>query len=93
MPAFHALHLVRPVLALGLALGLAGCDEQQQQPTAMMLMQAAANADGDGQQARAAFTQGALREQFQTYFGERFADEQKALVQQPQVARAEVPNF
>ncbi|MFC5610094.1 hypothetical protein [Variovorax soli] len=95
MPVSPALHVVcraaamTAVLASGL---LAGCDESQQ-PTAVTLIQAASNPDGDGQQARASLAGGSLREQFQMYFGDRFAEEQKGLMQQPQVAQAQAPTF
>ncbi|MBS0455257.1 MAG: hypothetical protein JSS14_28495 [Proteobacteria bacterium] len=95
MHAHHPLRIVAPALALGLALAsMAGCNEPQHPPSAMALVQAASNPDGDGQQASAGLTGGSLREQFQMYFGERFADQERELVQQrPQVARADVPTF
>lgn len=80
---------ITAVLAAGL---LAGCDEPQQ-PSAVTLIQAASNPDGDGQQARASLAGGVLREQFQMYFGDRFAEEEKGLMQQPRVAQVEAPTF
>ena len=92
MPVSPALHVVCRALAMTvvLASGLAGCDESQQ-PSAITLIQAASNPDGDGQHARTALAEGSLREQFQMYFGDRFAEEQRGLMQQPQVAQA--PTF
>lgn len=92
MSAFQALHLAWSALAVGLALGLAGCDEPPP-PSPMALMQAASSADGDGQQARAAFAGGSLREQMQMYFGERFSEEQGTVPRQPQVTQSEGPAF
>ena len=92
MSTFRALSLVRPALALGVALGLGGCDDPQP-PSGMVLIHAVSNPGGDRQAAGAAFTGAAMRDQMQMYFGERFADEQRALSQQPQLATAEVPTF
>ena len=92
MSASQARHFAGSSLAVVLALAFAGCDEPPP-PSPMMLMQAASNADGDGQQAGSAFSGGSWREQMQMYFGERFADEQGALILQPRVAQAEAPTF
>lgn len=91
MSAHRSLHLAWSALAVGLALGLAGCDEPPP-PSPMALMQAASSADGDGQQARAAFAGGSLREQMQLYFGERFTEDQGSEARQPQ-AQSEGPAF
>ena len=90
MPVSPALHVVFRALAMTVVLapGLAGCDESQQ-PSAITLLQAASNPDGDGQQARASLAEGS----FQMYFGDRFAEEQRGLMQQPQVAQAQAPTF
>lgn len=94
MPVSPALQVVCRALAVSvvLASGLAGCDESQQ-PSAVTLLQAASNPDGDGQQVRASLAEGSLREQLQMYFGDRFAEEERGLMQQPQVAQAQAPTF
>ena len=92
MSTFRSLTLVRPALVLGVALGLGGCDDPQP-PGGMVLIHAVPNPDGDGQATGAALTGAAMREKMQMYFGERFADEQRELSQQPQVATAEAPTF
>jgi len=64
-------------LALGATLMLvAGCDEDPSQP--MALMHAAAASEADASHAQAAFTGDSLREQLETYFGERFAEQPAA---------------
>lgn len=73
MPAFDSML----PLALVAACLAAGCDEPPPSyPHPLLLMQATSNAEGDGQQAGAAYTQGSLREQMQLYFGGRHPDEQ-----------------
>lgn len=71
MPAFQSL-LPLVLIAAWLA---AGCDESPLPPHPLVLMEATSNPEGDGQQAGAAYAQGALREQMQLYLGRRASDE------------------
>ncbi|SFN29458.1 hypothetical protein [Variovorax sp. OV329] len=86
MPSFQTLL----PLAAALAIAAAGCDEPQSHP--LTLMHAASSAEGDGQQAQAAFAEGTLREQL-IYFGERFSREQRALSEQPRPIDPQSPTF
>lgn len=92
MSSLRALSLVRHALAFGVALGLGGCDESQP-PGSAALIHAVSSSDGDGQGTGVGSPDRGPRDQMQLYFGERFADEQKALLQQPQVAVADAPTF
>lgn len=82
MSALQTHPLARSALAAGLVLGLGGCDEPPP-PSPMSLIEAASNPDGDGQQARAAFTGGIFREQMHMFLGERLDDEQRTPERQP----------
>ena len=71
----RACHSLLPLALVAASLAV-GCDEAPpSHPHPLVLMQATSNPEGDGQQAGAAFTQGALREQMQLYFGTRHPED------------------